>query len=274
MSTVRDLAVSRKEVLCFSPDQYVIDSTFNVREDFGDLDELAKSIAENGYNPAFPMRGYVKEGKIVLVDGHRRLKAINEYLTKYSSTPLKSIPCVVEEKGVNEEERVLTMFQAGTGKELTTLEQAACIRKLQGYGWSIPDIAKKIAKTQIKVHQLLDLNGASKALRDAIRNQIVSTTAALKIAKAPLPKQEALMERLATLMNPTPTSTKKKVKVREVEKAVKGTPANVSGKKIVDAIKETETLIKKGDNISHWKAVRYGLRIALGEETVEVSHKF
>lgn len=274
MSTIRELAVSRKEVLCFAPDQFEIDPEFNVREDYGDLDELAKSIAENGYNPAFPTRGYAKNGKIVLVDGYRRLKAINEYLNKYTTTPLKAIPCIVEEKGVNEEERVLTMFQAGTGKELTPLEQAACIKKLQGYGWSIPDIAKKLAKTQIKVHQLLDLNGASKALRDAIRNQIVSTTAALKIAKAPLPKQEALMERLAILMNPTPTSTKKKVKVRDVEKAVKGTPANVSGKKIVDAIKETETLIKKGDDISHWKAVRYGLRIALGEETVDHSHKF
>jgi len=273
MSTIREQAVSRRDIMSFAVDMFVVDPGFNARVDYGNLDELAQSLAHEGWDPSEHMTGYYKDSKIVLTDGHRRLRAIKEYLPKYTKDVLKAIPCYIEEKGVNEEERVLRMLRKGTGKPLTLMEEAACIVRLQKFGLSVPDIASKIGKTPMKVHALIDLNGASKALRDAIQSQAISATAALKLAKAPAEKQTELMERLNTLISGPEGSKKKALKVKDVENATKGATYNVSGKKIRDNVTEVKALIKKGTRTTQWSAVLYGLELALGTKKLDPEYK-
>jgi ParB-like chromosome segregation protein Spo0J len=273
MATIREQAVSRRDIMSFAVDMFQVDPGFNARLDYGDLDELAQRLAQ-GWDPSEHFTGYYKDGKIVLTDGHRRLRAIKEYLSKYTSETFKAIPCIIEEKGVNEEERVLRMLRKGTGKPLTLLEEAACIIRLQKFGLTVADIAKRIGRTPMKIHQLIDLNGASKALRDAIQSQVISATAALKVAKAPTAQQETLMARLNETLSTNGGSKKKKaLKVKDVENATKGTAYNVSGRKIRDAATEVRALIKSGKNATQWTAVLYGLEIALGKKDLDPNYK-
>ena len=260
---------------------FSIKEGFNVREDYGDIDEMAKSIAENGQK--VPLRVRFEDNKVVVVDGHRRLKAINVANEKYGAE-IKTATCVKEEQGTSEEDRCVDLFTCNTGKPLTVIEQAAVVKRLVDYHWSSPDIAKKIGKTSAYINSLLSLNGSSKILRDAVRKGFVCPTAAIKLAAAPKAKQEAVLEKLSIMQEgpAEPQEAKagkagakaskpakvKKLKVKDVEKATKGSASMVSSKKIRDAIKQVEAIIANGKRVGQWKAVLYGLHIALGQETV------
>jgi len=262
---VRDLGARAADMYRLPLSVVTVDPTFNKRTDYGDMDELARQIAAVGQRVYGKVRLSDDGQSAVLIDGHRRLKAIQIANEKYGAK-IETFLCMAEEKGANEESRIVDMFMFGTGKPLTLLEQAEAIKCLQGYGWDIAKIAKTLGKTAPYISQLLTLNGSSHALREAVKKNTISPTAAIKLATTPVSKQEAILDKIQATLSPDTTHTKKRtVKVKDVEKELKGIPASISSKKIRDIEKEVESLIKAGKQTPLWKAVRYGLQLAMGK---------
>jgi ParB-like chromosome segregation protein Spo0J len=72
---VRDNTQRGEEIVKIELDKIIIREGFNVREDYGDLQELAYSILGNGQT--VPGRvDVLADGTFLLVDGHRRFKAL------------------------------------------------------------------------------------------------------------------------------------------------------------------------------------------------------
>jgi ParB/RepB/Spo0J family partition protein len=262
---VRDLGTRAANLIRVDLKNITIDPGYNVRQDMGDLEELARQITENGQCVPGKVRPSEDGKSAILVDGHRRYKAIQLANEKHGAK-IDTFLCTTEEKGANEESRIVDMFMYNTGKALTLLEQAEVIVRLQKYGWAISKIAKTIGKPKDYIDKLLVLNGSTHSLREAVRKESISPTAALMLAGATAAKQESVLEKVRTAtIQTTPKGNKSKakaLKVKDVEKALKGLPATVSTKKIRDIEKEVEALIATGKHVSTWKAVQYGLQLA------------
>jgi ParB-like chromosome segregation protein Spo0J len=252
------------------------DPNFNLRTDYGDIDELARQIVESGQQEPGKVR-LSDDGKCaVLVEGHRRLKAI-QIANEKLNAGIDVFLCLPEDKGTNAETRIVEMFvRNSSGKPYTILEQAEAIRRLQNKQWDVSKIAKSICKTGAYVNQLLCLQGSSSKLRDAVRKNTISSSAALKLAAAPITKQEDVLGKVQEAISPAKTpkgkiSKKKPIKVKDVERELKGVTATVSTRKIRDTITEVNKLIEGGKKASQWKAVKYGLELALGKAKLDPS---
>jgi ParB/RepB/Spo0J family partition protein len=269
---LRDMGTRTTSVIRLPIDKVTIDPEFNVRTDYGDVEELARSIAENGQLDPGRVRLSDDGSTAVLVEGHRRFRAIEIANTKYGAG-IEAFLCLPEEKGTNEETRIVGMFVRNSGKPLTLLEQAEAVRRLQIKQWEIGRISKTLGKSNAFINQLLALQGASANLRTAVNNNLISPTAALKLAGQPVAKQKAILEKVeTTISSVTKASKKKAVKVQDVEAAVRGTPTVVSTKKIRDMLNEIDALIKEGKRTAQWEAVRYGLELALGNAKLDPAH--
>ena len=248
---------------------------FNVREDFGDLEGFSKSIADGTDFPPLKVRFDKDLNKVVIIDGHRRYRATKIAIEKHGAE-IKSLPCYNEKRGSNEESRIVDMFTCNNGKPLTATEQAKVVARLMTYNWKIAEISRRIGKSQNYVSGLLKLQESSKELHDAIRNQIISTTAAITLAKESPKDQARILEKLSADLakTGTPTQTKKTIKVKHIEKETRGTPIMIPSNPIKAYEAKVEALVKDETRKDHktWVAVLYGLQLALG--TAEFSEDF
>jgi ParB/RepB/Spo0J family partition protein len=280
----KTLSESRKDMFLIPLEELKIQEGFNVREDYGDIDELAKSLVENGQLEPLTIRSG-EDGSIIIVNGHRRIKAFVLAKEKYGSE-IKSAWCIPENKGANEETRIIDLFIRNNGKPLTIIEQASVIKRLVDYNWTITDISKKIGKSRVYVGNVLSLHSAPKEVRDVVKEGIISPTAGVKLAQAPKAKQTSVLQKIQELYNDpvgenkTDTDTpkkKKKVSAAVIEKEVKGETSMISSRSIKDIIKKINDIISElksdsleGDSIKDlWKAVQYGLELALGKKDLD-----
>ena len=83
-----------------SPSIIIADENVNPRTDYGNIEELMQSIVENGIRN--PLKGYKLGEKIILKDGHRRMRAIKLALSK--GHQIERVPVILEQGKLNEEE--------------------------------------------------------------------------------------------------------------------------------------------------------------------------
>jgi ParB-like chromosome segregation protein Spo0J len=262
---IREIRVGRRDMNLIPVHRITVDKTFNVRDDYGDIEGLAKDIAQNGLH--FPLKVRLDEDKVVLVDGHRRLRAIH-YAQKHLKAPLESVYCLTENKGSNEDTRILEMFSTGSHtKPLTPLEQARALKRLIDLNWSVSRIAGQTGFGEPKVRQLLDLNGASAELRQAVSEEKISTSAAVVLAKAPAAEQKRVLA----------ASKGEKVKVSDVHRQTIGKSYTVSTTRLMNLINNTKEVVKKrraaGRPTDFAQGVRYGLMVAVGKKKFTLTDK-
>lgn len=175
--------IEKKNYLMVPPSSIVIqaeDGQTNPREEYGDIEELMNSILENGIKN--PLKGYEKDGKYVLKDGHRRMAAVNLALQK--GKKIERVPFMIEERPLNEEERTLEYLIYNEGKPLTMLEQSEVINRLLNFGWKITDVVKKTGKARGYIENLILLTRVPMKIRNYIKEGKISAHAVIQIMQA------------------------------------------------------------------------------------------
>ena len=170
----------RTDILLVDPRNIVIVDNFNVRNDMGDIESLADSIAEMGLQVPLMAKKVKGEDKYELVDGHRRMSAVKYLLSKGIDVPfVKVLPFTG-----NEEDRVLAMVTTGTGqKPLTELEQAEAIKRLVNFHYKPEEIAKKIGKSVPHIYNMLTLAKASRKVKELVMSGDISGTTIVHIVR-------------------------------------------------------------------------------------------
>jgi len=144
----------------------IVEKGFNVRTDLGDIDSLAKSIAQLGQQVpviATKVRG---EEKFLLTAGHRRLAAINLANKKYGAN-ITQIN-VMGAKG-DEKQRVLTMLLDGEGsKKLTTSELATGFARLKEMGMKPKEIGENVGVSQAQVYNIIAVSKAPQVIQKMV----------------------------------------------------------------------------------------------------------
>jgi len=151
----------------------------NVRTDYGDLKLLAKQIQENG-GIRIPCKGFKKDGKYYLTDGHRRYRAAKLILEETGE--VIDIP-ILSEKEITEEKRVIDMIICNEGKPLNPVEQADAINRLIEYGMDEKTIMDRTGFSNVYICNLKMLHKAPKKIKDLIINNVISATLAMAVMR-------------------------------------------------------------------------------------------
>lgn len=159
---------------------------WNNRFDFGEIEELAKSIKANGLlNPLRVKRiaGAAKDAKFQfeLIDGDRRLTAL-ELLVKNGHESNDGVPVIIVDKGQDDLTSLIQMFEANTGKPLLPLEEASAYQRMRDAGLTIKQICERVGRKQVHVVATLALMTADSDVTEAIKEGSVNSTLAKKIA--------------------------------------------------------------------------------------------
>lgn len=194
-ATMKELGASSADQWNVPPHQIKFVEGFNPRvhnaEYEAHIEEIKRSIIENGYYQDKPIAGFVandpEAGQVVFcTDGHSRvvaaLRAIKE------GAPLETIPVVVKPRGTTMEDLNIALITSNEGKPFTPYEKGLVIKRLIDIGMTEPVIAKRLGLTGQYVGDLLALVGAPKAIRDMVGAGQVSATAAITELKKHGPK--------------------------------------------------------------------------------------
>lgn len=168
------------EILLIHLDNVGVKPNFNLRIDYGDIDELARSIKENGVRTALKGHYDKIEDKYLITSGHRRLKALQKLAKEGFEIPVP----ILSDARDSDENRILSMITDNSGKRFNPVEEAEVISRLVSqFNYSDDQIRIKTGFTKVYVCNLKLLSKAPKKLKDLIINNTVSATLAMKVLR-------------------------------------------------------------------------------------------
>lgn len=174
------LKSKRTDIFLVDPRNIVVKENFNVRKDLGDVRSLMESIVETGLQVPLKASKIRGEDKYELVDGHRRMAAID--LALEEGHDIKYVE-VSPFKG-NDEDRVFSMVITGTGqKALSDVEMSEAIKRLVNFGYKVEEIASKIGKSVPQTYNYLNISSLPKMIKNKIEDNKISASLVLQIVR-------------------------------------------------------------------------------------------
>jgi len=106
------LKEKKTDIYWVDPHTIIVDETFNIRTDYGDIEALKNSI-EQGWldNSILLAFRAAKVGYFMLTDGHRRNRAIQELIAEGRLPEDFRVPMRLHKPGYRIEDRLFDMYQ-------------------------------------------------------------------------------------------------------------------------------------------------------------------
>lgn len=184
----KTLKETRKDMFFVDPRNIETIPDMNIRTEYGNIRELADNIKVNGVKQ--PLRGHYKDGKYIVTDGHRRLKACMMLVEDKEEI---RVPFIVEPKNYSEQQRVIDMVLCNDGKKLTPLEEAEAVNRLINMGLTEKEVSAKIMRTVGYVKNLRHLSTAPAKIKNMIQKNLVSGTLAINVLRQTKNPEEAII---------------------------------------------------------------------------------
>lgn len=191
---IKDGEVRRADAMKVQLEDLHEEPGFNLRTEGealeSSIDSLAEFIAAGGQIPPLEVRPRA-EGGVWLVDGHRRRRALLKLdaAGRLPRTPNKENPAILEAwvpviafEG-SDADRVARIITSQENEKLSPLELAEGYKRLRAFGWSVEQIAKKVAKTRQHVEQVLTVGNANTDVQNLVAAGHVSATTAAQVVR-------------------------------------------------------------------------------------------
>ena len=143
---------TKSDIYRIDPRNLFVKENFNSRVDFGDLEELASQIKEQGVlNPITVIPFTDDEGKETyrLVAGERRYRAT--MLLIESGFDIPRIPALFQPKATTEEEMLIQQLMRNEGKGFNEYELGIAYNKFRKLGYTNAEIAQKLGVKRWKI---------------------------------------------------------------------------------------------------------------------------
>lgn len=202
---------------------------FNPRQDFGDIESLANSIKVEGVQQPLTVKRKA-DGRLELVDGDRRLTAIQLLLERGEQFP-EGVPAKIVAADQDEITGLIQMFVANTGKPFNALEEAAAFKRMREAGMSLEAIALSVGRNHVHVNNSLALLEAPEDLQKAVAEGRVGLTVAKNIATAARGNADKLAE-LTKQAVEAGTSKEAQAKVKEATEQARQERAEKEGREL------------------------------------------
>ena len=171
------------EIYIVHPEVINIRDGWNARTDFSGEDELMAYIEANGV-PGVLEVCKTEDGRLELVDGERRLRAVKR-LKDEKNIEIEGIQITLVKRGTNEIEQYLSHMTRNEGKPFTPTEEAACYKRLIGWNLTVNQIHERTGKSVSHIRNRLELSNATPAVNEALSSGEITISQAQQIAKEP-----------------------------------------------------------------------------------------
>jgi ParB/RepB/Spo0J family partition protein len=230
MARQHEAILSQPKYFQVDPRLITVDPTWNYREDFSHVEDLKKSIIENGVLMPIRLRKN-GDGELVVIDGECRLRATLKAIEE--GHEIFSIPAFISRKGISDTEAYLQSLNSNSGKPPTPFEEAKAFLRLVNWGISVKEIATKIGKSEVHIRNRMKLADATPDTKKAVQNKEITTTEAVNVVKAgqgDTAKQKEALDK----------AKKKQAKKKEDKAAKKKPPKDrfMDPQKIIDVFLE------------------------------------
>lgn len=206
--------VQQKNYVMMSPGALVVDEKRNLREDYGNIEELMNSIVQNGMRN--PVKAFTdKDGKVYLREGFRRMRAVS--LALKAGQKIERIPVILDERKLSEEERTLEFLINNDGKPFTMLEQSEVIRQLLNFGLKVTEVVARTGKARGYIENLIMLANAPAKIREYIRSGKISAHAVIQIMQAIKGDEAKLLEEVEAAIKAAKDAGKNKATPKHVK---------------------------------------------------------
>lgn len=153
---------TKSDIYQIDPRNIVVVDGFNSRSDFGNIDELAAQIKEQGVLNPISVQSFKDENgqeKYRLVDGERRYRAVMKLIN--SGVEIARVKALVLPKNLSEEDLLIQQALRNEGKQFNEYEWGILAQKLEAKGFTRKEIAEKLGKNTGVVtywFQILDMD--------------------------------------------------------------------------------------------------------------------
>lgn len=239
VTRLRDLKTSARDQLMIDPRIILVDEGHNPRnytlaENRAHLDELKRSIRENGVLIPLLVRYDALRKAAVVVDGECRLRATLELIA--DGVEIATVP-TIQVPGGNEQDRLLTAITANTGKPLSKWELGTAFQKLYRFGWSEAQIATKTGYAIRFITEAMELADAPEEIKQLLSSQAVTPSLALAELRANGAAAVDSLRSRAQAAHSAGQKTAKRAKVASKPQASTAIPSAVA-KAIIDLVKD------------------------------------
>ena len=161
----------------------VVCEHWNPRSQMGTdaIEELKASIRDNGFYPDKPLLLHRKADQLVLISGHRRLRAVLELIDE--GVPFVSVPVVLDQSGDEGDLLARALSANQNGIPLEPLDEAMGFNRLIGYGWEPKRIAEKVGRSLSHVYSRLKLLEAEPDVLQAVEMKAITTSDAVRVVE-------------------------------------------------------------------------------------------
>jgi ParB family chromosome partitioning protein len=234
---------------------------FNPRFDFGEIEELAKSIRVQATEHAVPggllqpLRVKRSGDGFELIDGDRRMTAIELLMALAAKGSPdgysfhEGVPAFTVDKGQDDITSLIQMFESNTGKSFLPLEEAAAYKRMQEAGMTIEQIGKNVQRAHVHIVATLALLDADDSLKEAVKSKKIGGTMAKKIAVGARGDKAKQAELTKEAVEAGSDKKKKRVVLGKVEQ-VRAAKAAAKGKTIKMRALNDDQLSEMGEKLS------------------------
>lgn len=208
---------TKKDIYQIDPRNIVVQEGFNSRVDFGDIDELASQIHEQGVlNPITVIPFTTEDGteKYRLVDGERRYRATMKLIE--SGFEIPRIPALFQPKSTSKEDMLIQQLMRNEGKPFSEYEYGIAFQKFQKFGYSNADIAKKLGVKQWKVDCFLAHLNRDEKVQELMKDGRITGVDVRHIYQAAKNEQTAVKE-ILKLVKKAENKGEKKVSLKDLD---------------------------------------------------------
>lgn len=205
------------EIYKIDPRNIVVVDGFNSRSNFGDIDELAEQIKEQGVlNPisTIPFKDDNGNEKYKLVDGERRYRAVMKLIN--SGFEIARIPSLLLSKSTSEEELLLQQALRNEGKPFNAYEWGVLAKKLiDRCGLSKSEVAKKLGKNQGAISRYLGYLELDPKLSTLLKDDVISGSNLDRILYGTDGNQDKAYKEVTKLIEKAKEKGRKKISLKD-----------------------------------------------------------
>lgn len=165
------------------PDKIHVIPGFNVRiedeEYAAHVRFLADSIKANGFTSV--LLGYVDGEKVVVIDGHSRLKAIA--IAAAEGYRVEFVPVKMMPSGTDQADLLAQLELSNRKHDLKPMERGVICKRMIGLGLDETEIARRLGCSRAQIDSLLTLMSAGREVGEMVHAGKVSATEAAKAVK-------------------------------------------------------------------------------------------
>lgn len=210
---------TKSDIFKIDPRNIVVPTGFNSRCNFGDLDELARQIKEQGVLNPISVQAFTDENgdeMYKLIDGERRYRAIMKLIGE--GVEIARVPALFLSKSLSEEELLIQQALRNEGKNFNEYEWGKLALKLRDTcGLTTSEISKKLGKNPGTVTYWLQLMEMKPELQALVRDGIMTAVDIRKILQANGRDENAAYKEIIKALKKKEETGQKKISLKDLD---------------------------------------------------------